>query len=1272
MNIVVNGFGGNGTGWTINHSGSFTPTVTNNVVQITNTNTGEANSLWYNTPENVSGNWEANFVYTNETGGVNNADGTAFVLQDESLTALGGGGNELGYEGITPSVALLINIYGTSPTPGYNVDSDGNLPASYSEGSVNNAGTIPINITLEYVAATTTLMLTAVQATSAGATTYYTYTASYTENIPSILGSNTAYVGFVGATGGLDANQSVGSFTFGGIPPAYTTANSASLTYGTTTLSGTDTINVSNNTYGPGNLTLGPLNDGGASAALNLNTGNTINLNGPSSLAAGSTINFTGLSLASNNAFGQAAVNIAAGGTLTGAGSAGVLTDSGILDPGAAGAPGSFNVTGLTLGTAYDVVMNTSTPGTGYTQIVSTGVVNLNNAALNITVGPTLPAGAAYTLIQSNQPITGNFSNYASGTEFTIGNQSFTIDYSGDNVVVTAVAFYVDSSWSNYASGATVPNPNPLSPGNPASAIFGTNAFSSIGAALTAAIGLTGQTIVVNAGTYPEQADITTEVNLIFQQGPISINSIEDVSGTGTTISINGIALTVGGDNSSTSLSSVIEGTGSLIKTGTGALTLLGSETQTGGIIVAEGTLVLGATNTIPANDTVTVDNGGTLTLGSYSAFATGAGVAVASGGLFNLGEYSASLSSLTGTGTVEAGASYDALTLTGTSAFAGVLTDGSMGGTLSLVVNTSGTVTLGGTTSSTFTGGTSISSGTLLVVADGALGVSGSEDGNVTLSSGTTLAFGQASISFDGYVYGTGTLSVPSGTLTLASTASVSVGPVAVSGTLDLTGGSLSASSMTIGSTTAALSEFNQSGGYFTDIGLVVAGPVGDGEWNITGGSASALGVGAAPSTGSTGNLDLAGTGTLTLGAAGIFGGSGAGTATFGGGTLTASANLADSLPTSLTASTNSTINPLSYSVSVTGLVSGFGALTESGSGTLILTHSNSYSGGTIIDSGLLTAPTATSMGTGIVTQAGGTLTISAANGATPPVINNYPNNVVVPSGAIAATIVNETGSSSPSMGTLSLGSSSTLDVTVQPIAGSVTGFGGSGTGWTPNYTGSYSPAVSNNVATMTTDTNGEATSLWYNTQVNTSGNWSTTYTYTDLGDAGLDIPADGVVFVLQSSSAGLNALGVGGGDLGYAQGNVTNSFAFGINCFEYSATGGNYGNFGFSYSTGGNKFPGTWPTGTVDTDDSVPIVVTLSYSLATQTLTVNAVQSGVGTYSTTYSLNIPALVGNRAYLGFTGGTGGDASLQTISAFTFTAPSTSVPHSAWHMAIHR
>jgi autotransporter-associated beta strand protein len=79
------------------------------------------------------------------------------------------------------------------------------------------------------------------------------------------------------------------------------------------------------------------------------------------------------------------------------------------------------------------------------------------------------------------------------------------------------------------------------------------------------------------------------------------------------------VALTVGGNNSSTVYSGALTAGGSLSKTGSGTLTLAGVNTYTGTTSLASGTLALGCDNALNVSNRLVV-SGGTLSPGSYSS----------------------------------------------------------------------------------------------------------------------------------------------------------------------------------------------------------------------------------------------------------------------------------------------------------------------------------------------------------------------------------------------------------------------------------------------------------------------------------------------------------------------------------------------------------------------------------------------------------------------------------------------------------------------------
>ncbi|MDB6122655.1 MAG: Legume lectin beta domain protein [Pedosphaera sp.] len=200
--IVLN----NGGGWTQNGGA----VISNNVLTLIDGQGNEARSSFLNYPQYI-GAFRASFTYQDVGGG--GADGATFVLQNSAAgpSALGAGGGGLGYGGITPSAALEFNIYGPN-TPGIALRSNGATGAPYSPTTpVNIASGDPIGVNLNYDGATLSLTLT-------DAVTGLSFSTNYIANLPSIVGTNTAYVGITGASGGVASTQIISNFSFVSLP----------------------------------------------------------------------------------------------------------------------------------------------------------------------------------------------------------------------------------------------------------------------------------------------------------------------------------------------------------------------------------------------------------------------------------------------------------------------------------------------------------------------------------------------------------------------------------------------------------------------------------------------------------------------------------------------------------------------------------------------------------------------------------------------------------------------------------------------------------------------------------------------------------------------------------------------------------------------------------------------------------------------------------------------------------------------------------------------
>lgn len=490
--------------------------------------------------------------------------------------------------------------------------------------------------------------------------------------------------------------------------------------------------------------------------------------------------------------------------------------------------------------------------------------------------------------------------------------------------------------------------------------VGGSQAISSFGVARTV-----GSMSITNDSTNTFSITTTNTLNLDATTGNASLS----VAGTGDVVNtfggnlavvlVDSVDLSVTNTTTTSAdgalrINGVISGAGRLNKLGTGTVTLTGTNTYTGGVSVLEGTLRitvgagLGALPEAYAADHIVL-NGGTLeygsTTGSFSSGSSRGFSLGSSGGTIRIPSASATftISAIIANLAGETGS----LTKTGN-------------GTLNLNAN------------STYSGGTTIASGTLQVGLSGSLGSAAS---TVTLGS---VGGGNASlISYSGgYAYAQNILVAAGsgGTLTLGytSTASFSAN---FSGDISLN------DDLTLRSESAE--------GFAMRLTGDISGP-----HNLT-----KTGVGTIRIEGD--NSGYTGTTTLSNGTVQLGSFAGSANGDLGSGPIINNATLR--------------INRTN-AFALTNVMSGSGTLIHIGSGTTTLSADNTYTGGTSITNGRLMATNATgsATGSGPLTTAAGTVL-----GGTGRIILAGTNNATL-SGQVAPGLagVND------GIGTLTLGS--------------------------------------------------------------------------------------------------------------------------------------------------------------------------------------------------------------------------------------------------------
>jgi hypothetical protein len=211
-----------------NGSAQFT---TENLLRLNN-NFGQAGSAFETQRVGIRGFTTSFQVRLHEGTQPNPADGFTFLIQANSPTALGFAGGSLGYQGIPNSVAIKFDVYNNE---GETANSTGLFFGGGFPGLPHNPGEVnipldPANVNLRSQSTKTitlsyngTTLTETIHDPTPGQTNGGNFTATYTVDIASKVGADTAFAGFTGGTGGLFSLQDILNWRYneqeGNLPP---------------------------------------------------------------------------------------------------------------------------------------------------------------------------------------------------------------------------------------------------------------------------------------------------------------------------------------------------------------------------------------------------------------------------------------------------------------------------------------------------------------------------------------------------------------------------------------------------------------------------------------------------------------------------------------------------------------------------------------------------------------------------------------------------------------------------------------------------------------------------------------------------------------------------------------------------------------------------------------------------------------------------------------------------------------------------------------------
>jgi autotransporter-associated beta strand protein len=822
----------------------------------------------------IAETWAASFTYTG-TNSLNLGNGAITLTTNATVTAsastLTVGGIISGANSLTKAGAGTLALNGAN---------------TYSAGTTLSAGTLDINNATAIGTGTFTINGGTINNTSGGAVNdsnnnAQSWGASFTFTGTNALNLGT---GAVALGANLTVTTTASTLTIGGVisgAHTLTKAGAGSLalsganTYSTGTTLTAGILDINNATaIGTGTLTIsaGTINNTSGGAITDSNN-NAMSWNASFTFTGTSSLNMgTGtVTLTGNPTVTTTANTLTVGGVISGAHSLikagagtlllsgvntysnGTTLSAGILDINNAAAigTGTFTVSGGTIDNTSGaaITLSGTIAETWSASFTFTGTKNLNlgTGAVTLTGNPTVTTtgglltvggiiSGAHSLAKAGAGtlVLSGANTYSTGTTLTagtldinnamaIGTSTFTIN--GGTIDNTSGAAITDSNVNAETWGAsfTFTGTNNLNLGTGAVTLTANPTVTTTGGILTfggivsGTHSLTkagaGELVLTGASTYSTGTTINAGTlsfgNTSLGTGNITFGgsstlqwngaNTQDVSSKIQAIGA-GLTATLDTNGNNVTLASILSGNGAIAKVGTGALALSGANTYSGGTTLSAGTLDINnataigtSTFTIASGTAIDNTSGAAITLSTTNAQTWSGGFTFTGTNALNLG-----------TGAVTLGGS-----LTTTVSASTLTVGGIISGTGDSLTK-AGNGTLAVTGSNTYSGGTTISAGTLLVndasgsgtgsgaVAvsnGGTLGGTGTVSGAVTVNSGGNLSPGSGGTS----IFNTGSLVLASGsTLNIAlngSTAGSGFDQVNVTGTVNVSGSTLNLS---------------------------------------------------------------------------------------------------------------------------------------------------------------------------------------------------------------------------------------------------------------------------------------------------------------------------------------------------------------------------------------------------------------------------------------------------------------------------------------------